>query len=439
MTQKKNFLFVTWKNDAGQLAGQVAKEGHNVKIYIDYKSCKDCWDGMVEKVPTAIDKARPWQKWTDWADIIVFDEIGFGKHAAALRASGKKVVGGTPYTDKLEWEREFGQSEMERVGMRILPHWEFTDFAKALRFIVRRPQRYVFKPSGVVASANHNLLLVGEAGDGKDIFEILRANRQKWRHKIKRFMLQRYASGIEVAVGAFFNGKKFLSPVCVNQEYKRLFPGDIGPLTNDMGAMVYWDKPNALYRETLQKMEADLAKAGYTGYFDINCIVEAGNIYPLEFTARFGYPTIDAQLAGFNMPAGEFLRQLASGKDFAINVKPGVQVGVSVVLPPFISAGKNGDNIYRDMPILVRNPKLKWDELNLFFKDAKVSDGHLRVAGEARFVCVAGGSGTTVEKARRAAYSRIKQIQTPNMFYRSDIGAKWEKDGAVLRKWKLIN
>lgn len=439
MLQKKNFLIVTWKNDAGQLGGELVKEDHDVKVYIDYKSCRDCYDGIVSKIPASTEKIRPWQKWTDWADVIIFDEIGFGNHAEALRARGKKVIGGTPYTDRLEWKREFGQTEMERAGMKNLPHWEFTDFEKALRFISSHPSRYVFKPSGVVSSANHHLLLVGEAYDGRDIFEILKANAKNWRHKIKRFMLQRHASGIEVAVGAFFNGKKFLYPVCINQEYKRLLTGDLGPLTNDMGAGVYWDSPDGLFRETLKKMENQLAETGYVGYFDINCIADEEGIYPLEFTARFGYPTIDTQLAGLNMPVAEFLYRLASGDDFKIKVKPGVQIGVCAVLPPFISSDLDEASIYRNMPILASTPVKQWSKLELFFKDVKVTDEYLRVAGEARLVCVAGGSGSTMKKAREEAYRRIKQIKVPNMFYREDIGLKWEQDSKNLKKWKLIN
>jgi hypothetical protein len=45
-------------------------------------------------------------------------------------------------------------------------------------------------------------------------------------------------------------------------------------------------------------MEPVLDSEGYVGYIDVNCIVNNHGIYPLEFTSRFGYPTISIQQAG---------------------------------------------------------------------------------------------------------------------------------------------
>ena len=54
-------------------------------------------------------------KWRDhigWADVIIFDDTGFGEEAEKLRKKGKLVIGGTVYTDRTEEDREFGQGEM---------------------------------------------------------------------------------------------------------------------------------------------------------------------------------------------------------------------------------------------------------------------------------------------------------------------------------------
>jgi hypothetical protein len=60
---------------------------------------------------------------------------------------------------------------------------------------------------------------------------------------------------------------------------------------------------------------AVLALEGYFGYIDVNCIVNNHGIYSLEFTSRFGYPTISIQQSGMLTPIGQFFLDLADGND----------------------------------------------------------------------------------------------------------------------------
>ena len=108
------FLFVSWESLSGDVAWRLTQEGHEVKYWSKDSDDADVYTGFVEKV-------ERWEDHKDWADVIVFDDTGFGKAADALRRSGKLVVGGNEYTDRLEEDREFGQEEMKRVGMTVLP------------------------------------------------------------------------------------------------------------------------------------------------------------------------------------------------------------------------------------------------------------------------------------------------------------------------------
>jgi phosphoribosylamine---glycine ligase len=422
----KKFLFVSPESLNGDLAWQILKEGHEVKVFFDREQDADVYDGLLEKV-------KNWKDHVDWADIIVFDDIGYGKDAEELRSKGKPVVGGSQYTDKLEEDREFGQNEMKRVGLNILPHWDFGNFNEAIQFIKDNPGRYVFKPSGFMMS-DQKVLFMAQEDDGKDLIEILEQNKKEWAKKIKKFQLQKMAVGVEIGVGAFFNGNDFIYPVNINFEHKKLFPGDIGPYTGEMGTLMYWSPPNEIFKNTLLKMKDALAESKYVGYIDINCIANARGIYPLEFTSRFGYPTISIQCEGMLSSRGDFFYDIATGKNAELKVKKGFQIGVVVVVPPFPFEDPSETALHKDLSILFKKPNLDGIHLG----DVKKTNGTFSIAGDSGYVLVVTGSGITVEGSRKQAYSRVNNIILQNMYYRTDIGEKWLYESDKLQMWGYL-
>ncbi|MBI4095206.1 MAG: phosphoribosylamine--glycine ligase [Candidatus Liptonbacteria bacterium] len=412
---------------SGDLAWQLKKEGHSVKAYIKSANDADVYDGFLEKVDD-------WRAHLDWADVVVFDDVGQGSIADQLRKSGKLVVGGSAYTDRLEENREFAQEEMKRVGMLTLPHWDFESYDEALAFIEANPGRYVFKPSGSSPSDLKGLLFLGREEDGKDISQILRSNKKFLTAKIKQFQLQKFVAGVEVAVGAFFNGADFIYPVNVNFEHKRLFPGDIGPLTGEMGTLMYWSGPNAIMKATLEKMKENLSQSRYVGYIDVNCIANARGIYPLEFTCRFGYPTISIQMEGITSEWGGFLHALAKNAPYELKTKRGFQIGVVCATPPFPYDDKSAIRFYRDLSILFKKPNLEGVHLG----EIKLVDNEWQIAGYTGYALVVTGSGVTVKDAQRQAYSRIDNIMLQGMFYRTDIGDGWNEDSDKLQTWGYL-
>jgi phosphoribosylamine--glycine ligase len=415
------FLFVSPEALSVDLAHVITQEGNDVKFFIDSATEKDVGDGFVEKTDS-------WENQVDWADVIVFDDIGFGRTAEKLRSEGKKVIGGSVYTDRLENEREFGQQELVKAGVSVLPNWNFSDFEEAIKFVQSNPGRYVIKPSGR-AQNEKELLFVGQEEDGNDVINVLAHYKKNWSNKIKIFQIQQFSSGVEVAAGAFFNGKEFIKPININFEHKRLFPSNIGPSTGEMGTLMMWIQSNKIFEQTLEKMQPALAASGYVGYIDVNCIANGTGIYPLEFTSRFGYPTISIHMEGITSKWGKVLHSLAKGEKIELNTKKGFQVGVVVAVPPFPF---NDDRTFRkfseDATILFKTQNLDGIHLG----EVKREGNDWRIAGRSGYSLVVTGSGHTTEEARQQVYKRVGNIMIPNMFYRTDIGSGWVRDSDLL-------
>ncbi len=420
-----NYLFVSRMALVHDLAIQVQNEGHAVKYAILAKAEKEVADGFLEKVDD-------WEAHTAWADVVVFDDNEFGGAAEKLRAAGKAVVGGNRYSDRLEDDRDFGQSEMKAAGLPILKSWDFDSFDAAGDFIRAHPDRYVVKPNGK-AQNDKVLSFVGQEEDGKDLLLMLERYKKGWGTKLRSFQLQEFVSGVEVAVGAFFNGKDFVLPCLINFEHKRMFNDDIGPSTGEMGTAAFWTGENRLFRETLGRMRERLQ--GYCGYVDINCIANGRGIHPLEFTTRFGYPTINLQVEGVLSKWGEFLRALATASPFELRTKRGFQICVVVGVPPFPFVDPDAFRKYsEDAVVLFR----KDTKEGVHPCDIRLVEGDWRLTGSSGYALVVTGSGPTMQDARKETYNRVKNIMIPNMFYRTDIGERWSRDGDLLQTWGLL-
>lgn len=425
--EPKNFLFISLDNLSGDLAWQIVKEGHNVKYFTEHPKEIEVADGFVPKV-------EKWDSELDWADVIVFDDVlGQGEKAQKLREKGKFVVGGTPYTDRLEDDRSFGQQELKKAGINIIPSRDFTSFEEAIEFVKEHPNKYVIKPSGEAQNLK-GLLYIGEEDDGRDVIQVLSDYNKAWAKKIPSFQLQKRISGVEVAVGAFFNGKEFCYPINVNFEHKKLFPGNLGPSTGEMGTSMFWSGPNKMFNHTLKKMEPKLAEEGYIGYIDLNCIVNAKGIYPLEWTSRFGYPAISIQQEGMITPIGEFLYELSRGNGKVFKTKQGFQLGFRIVVPPFPFTDPETFNVKsKDSVIYFKKPVE-----GIHIEDVKIMNGEWVVTGTTGVVLIVTGCGSTMRQAQTQGYSKMKYISIPHMYYRDDIGERWIDDSDKLHSWGYL-
>ncbi len=428
---KKNtshkFLIVSRYGGSLDLAHAIKTEGNTVKMSITDKNFKDVGKGFVAKV-------KHWKDHVEWADVVIFDYTGFGKEATELRAQGKKVFGGTEYTDRLELDRSFGQEEMKKYGVKILQYREFHSFEEAIEFVQSNPDKYVIKPCGEISELKQ-LLFVGKEDDGSDVVRVLKAYQKTWGNQMGTFQLQKKVAGVEVSVAAFFNGKKFLKPINITFEHKKLFPRELGVSTGEMGTSMFWTLENPMFESTLRKMESKLAEENFVGTLDINSIVNGNGIYPLEFTCRFGYPQLLIQRVGITEPMGEFFYKITSGDDFVFKTKKGFQVGVLMAVPPFpYEDMKTFDSFSRDAVVVFKKPMKE----GVHPIEIKMENNEWLIAGKSGEALIVTGTGTTMKEAQKLAYNRMSNILLPNAYYRTDIGDRWSEDSDKLWSWNYL-
>jgi phosphoribosylamine--glycine ligase len=132
-------------------------------------------------------------------------------------------------------------------------------------------------------------------------------------------------------------------------------------------------------------------------------------------------------------PVGEFFMTLQGNKPKAKR-KQGFQVGVRLVVPPFPFNDKETFEVKsKGSVIRFRKPT---DGIHV--EDVKIEDSEWMVAGTSGVVMIVCGTGQTMRQAQAQAYSRIRNIIIPHMYYRNDIGDRWYEDSDRLHNWGYL-
>ncbi|MBI5632352.1 MAG: hypothetical protein HZA15_02595 [Nitrospirae bacterium] len=434
-----NVLFISNELIAADLAYQFKKEGCNVKLFIENKDFKDCFNGMVNKT-------KNWKKELNWVGkngLIIFDDIGYGNIQDDLRQKGYLVIGGSGDGDKLELDRSYGQAVLKACGVEISEDFETRAFTieTAIKHLKKYKGKWVLKHN----HHNNSLTYVGNVDDGADVINML-VNYKLHLDGEHYCTLQKRVHGIEVAIGRFFNGNNWAGPLVFNIEHKHFCNDDIGPLGGETGTLMWYehDENKKLFQKTLAKLKPHLQKSNYRGYVDINCIVaDKDTVFPMELTSRFGTSTNEMQSEIQESPWSEFLLAIAKGEDYELKYKKGYGIAVAVTVPPF--------------PYITSDKKLSQKGCNIFFKEklSKEDFTHIHfeevlvrkekgkdnyyVAGDTGYVLYITGVGDTVHKAREQVYGLIDKIIIPKMFYRTDVGLRFvKKDHKLLKEWGWI-
>jgi phosphoribosylamine---glycine ligase len=429
------FLGVGDWNDLGFMYLQLAAAGHDVRVFIKDEDAHDILGGLIERV----DDWRAQLHWIKEAGddgVILFESASMGKVQDQLREAGYRVIGGSAYGDRLEKDRAFGQEILRTAGLATAPVREFDEYDAAISFVRANPGRYVYKYNGSRFPSTHNY--VGVLDDGEDLCSLLTVYRDRWSgSEAPSFVLMDHVEGVEMGVGAYFNGEQFMTPACLDWEHKRFFPDDGGELTGEMGTLVTYGEAQEFFTRTLSPLAPALREGRYVGYINLNTIVNERGIWPLEFTCRFGYPGAAILSALHRCGWDEIFMRMLSRTQPAFPVHPGFAVGVVLTVPPFPHAYGYAE-LSKGLPIVFRDLNAE-DKANLHYGEVALAEGRLVCSGMLGYLMVATGRGDSVVEAQRNAYALADKVIVPNVRYRRDIGDKFmRRDAARLRALGIL-
>src|SRR5687767_9074507 len=196
------FLGIGDACELGSLYMRLQEEGHDVKVFTKDFLCRGTLAGIVPQC----DDWRHELPWVGTDGIILFENVAEMRGALQdeLREEGYQIIGGSAFGDRLENDRFFAQHVLADLGLRVCRMNEFSNHRQAIAFIAQHPGRYVLKFNGYVPSFKN---YVGKYSDGHDVAAILAKLPPALSQK--SFVLMEHVDGIEMGVGAYFNGESF--------------------------------------------------------------------------------------------------------------------------------------------------------------------------------------------------------------------------------------
>ena len=415
------FLGIGEYNDLAAMYHGMAARGHEVRVFVEDPTCHDVFGGMLERVDD-------WQAQLDWLrdagedGVAIFESAVKGQQQDELRRAGFQVVGGSALGDRLEADREFGQQVLRSIGLQTARSHSFTSYAEAMAFLQLKGGRYVLKFNGANSSRTRNY--IGELDDSADMLALLAMYRNHAADGDRAdFVLMEHLQGIEVGVGAYFNGQAFLDTACIDFEHKRFFPGELGELTGEMGTIVSYRGAQRLFNATLAPLVNLLRDGAYCGYINVNLIVNEAGLWPLEFTSRFGYPGFAICETLHAEPWEEIFVRMLRRDSLTLPTRSGFAAGVVLTVPPF-PYRQGYAELSKGEPVCFRKTMTAADGQALHFAEVATVGGQLVTSGASGYIGVATGTGSSVRQARDEAYRVARQVVIPNLRYRTDIGER---------------
>lgn len=392
--------------------------GHDVRHYLAPSKRPNIGRGLTTRV-------EDWRKHMKWADLILMtSSVKYAWELEDYFEAGYPIFGSNEDSAKWELDRVVGMEVLDRHGIDVPSYRKFTDFDSAIQHVKTTEQSFVMKPIG---EADRSLSYVGK-GPADLVSQLKRAKKMFGAPK-QPFILQEKVEGVEVAVAGWFGPGGWVGPWEENFEHKKLYAHDLGNNTGEMGTVMKYVDSSPLADKMLKPLTQALHAIHFVGNIDVNTIIDdKGNIWPLEFTMRLGWPAFYLHTHMHKGDPVQWMKDLIEGRD-SLTVSYDVCVGVLVVGPSFPHSkvlheevdgvplfGINQGNIKNIHPIEVMAGREevyeggKWEEREIF------------VAAGEEFMTVC-GTGRTVADAQKEAYDTIKQVVIPNSpAYRHDIG-----------------
>jgi phosphoribosylamine--glycine ligase len=245
-----------------------------------------------------------------------------------------------------------------------------------------------------------------------------------------RVVVEEFLDGPEVSVFCVCDGRTVVA-LAPAQDFKRVGDADSGPNTGGMGAYspLDWAPPDLadeIVRRVAQPTVDEMRRRGtpFVGVLYVGLALTARGPRVIEFNVRFGDPDGQASIARLESPFAQLLFAAATGglADLGrLRWSADHAVVVVVASQGYPASPRTGD------PVTGIDAATEVPGVVVLHAGTRLDDDGTLVSAGGRVLDVV-AVGTTLAKARQAAYDAVAVIELEGSHHRSDIALAAERD-----------
>ena len=332
-----------------------------------------------------------------------------------FEAAGLAIFGPNKAAALIEGSKEFAKELMTTMKIPTANYATFSDFEAAKAYCIEQGAPIVIKADGLAAGKGVVVAQTEEEAI-EALYEML--EEQKFGASSARVVIEEFLGGEEFSLLAFVDGEN-VYPMVIAQDHKRAYDGDAGPNTGGMGAYSPVPQiPDSMVaqavEEVLHPTVQGMIQRGtpYRGILYAGLIATVEGPKVIEFNARFGDPETQVVLARLESSLVDIITALLVHETPEINWNEQASVGVVVA-----AQGYPGD--YVKGAVI---PDISNEETAIFY--AGVAEENQTLVSQGGRVLLVEANAPTIAQAQEKVYQTLANLDTDQLFYRSDIGHK---------------
>ncbi len=338
-----------------------------------------------------------------------------------FRKNRLRIFGQSKKATMLESSKNFAKKIMEKGNIPTSKYRLFTDYKKAVKYLNRIDFPLVIKADGLAKGKGVFIIETKQQGIAALNSIMIKKEFDQAGNKV---IIEEFLDGKEFTVLSFVDGKN-ISVMPLSRDHKKLLDNDKGPNTGGMGAFAPIKIPSKDYNEIMNNILLptikilNKEKITYKGVLYTGLIKTKNGFKVLEFNCRFGDPEAQVILPLLETDLIDIITAIEKGTLNKLNIKWSNKKTMTVCA---VSKGYPG-KYNKGYPI--RGLKAITDKnLIIFNAGTKINNNTLLTNGGRvlNITCIA----KNLQECRKKIYNYLKKIHFCGIFYRKDIGNKFD-------------